>query len=294
MPQTHQGTWQNQVGRIPECLVQCLTKIHLIGTMSLGVLTCRVLSGTWHSCVGLGQTHWLESWTSQITLSGVPICCVLFSVIYVWPHLVCVPDTSESCQSWYLLLSMSLGVPTCMTCSQTQQQWCGLLCWHYGWNQCSWWWCWSRVVYTCGGVCLAVIKSISLGVLWWCVGLAGNNFSSLGVLCALSLYSFPRPFRQHPWSRQYAFSLVTLKWIRICPDFVHELTIRPTSDATTLLSYPSHVSVLLQLCKIKCRTSWFYCIYYNALLLLSYCTWLLLPCRQVLNTSISYINGDIM
>jgi hypothetical protein len=145
----------------------CLTKIHLIGTMSLGVPTCRVLSGTLARHIGwnLGQTHWLESWTSQISLSGIPTCCVLFSVIYVWPHLVCVPDTSESCQSWYLLLSMSLGVPTCMTCSQTQQQWCGLLCWHYGWNQCSWWWCWSHVVYTCGGVCLAVSKSISLGVL---------------------------------------------------------------------------------------------------------------------------------
>ena len=157
MPQTHQGTWQNQVGRIPECLVLDQDSPNRNHVVRGPDLSCALRN--------LGQTHWLESWTSQISLSGVPTCCVLFSVIYVWPHLVCVPDTSESCQSWYLLLSMSLGVPTCMTCSQTQQQWCGLLCWHYGWNQCSWWWCWSHVVYTCGGVCLAVSKSISLGVL---------------------------------------------------------------------------------------------------------------------------------
>ena len=34
---------------------------------------------------------------------------------------------------------------------------------------------------------LAGNNSMSLGVLWWCVGLAGNNSCSLGVLCALSL-----------------------------------------------------------------------------------------------------------
>ena len=162
MSQTHQGTWQNQVGRIPECLVQCLTKIHLIGTMSLGVPTCRVLSGTLHRCVGVGQTHWLESWTSQITLSGVPTCCVLFSVIHIWPHLVCVPDTSESCQSWYLSLSVSLGVPTGMTCSQTQQQWCGLLTLRLELMIL------VVVLVSCGGGLMWWGVSVSCGVyVWW-------------------------------------------------------------------------------------------------------------------------------
>ena len=206
MPQTHQGTWQNQVGRIPECLVQCLTKIHLIGTMSSGVPTCRVLSGALHRCVG--QTSWLKSWTSQITLSGVPTCCTL-SVIHVWPHLVCVPDTSEFCQSWgtcHCTFRVVRG-PDLYGLVQTQHHWCGLLtllrlesmflvvglsCGVYVWWVCLavsksislgvLWWC----------VGLAGNNSVSLGVLWWCVGLAGNNFGSLGVLCALSLYSFPR------------------------------------------------------------------------------------------------------